>query len=162
MWQHVKLSEQIRPWDTQACCWDVKQPTTSQPANQPTNQPVNKPKGTLNRRGVLKVHVCCYWRLWWLVGIIVQRKSDRSWRCGEQRFKVGGWQNYALTESGGKKEKEIKKEKDKKIIPSLITASMIKLPSKWTKDRKTAAHGFSRAGKASIGFNFTALCFADL
>ena len=26
MWQHVKLSEQIRPWDTLACCWDVKQP----------------------------------------------------------------------------------------------------------------------------------------
>ena len=25
-WQHVKLSEQIRPWDTLACCWDVKQP----------------------------------------------------------------------------------------------------------------------------------------
>ena len=27
MWQHVKLSEQIRPWDTPAYCWDVKQPT---------------------------------------------------------------------------------------------------------------------------------------
>ena len=24
---HVKFSEQIRPWDTLACCWDVKQPT---------------------------------------------------------------------------------------------------------------------------------------
>ena len=31
VWQHVKLSEQISPWDTLACCWDVKQP-----ANQPT------------------------------------------------------------------------------------------------------------------------------
>ena len=28
--QHVKLSEQIRPWDTLACCWDVKQPTNKQ------------------------------------------------------------------------------------------------------------------------------------
>ena len=28
MWQQVKLSEQIRPRDTLACCWDVKQPTT--------------------------------------------------------------------------------------------------------------------------------------
>ena len=28
--QHVKLSEQIRPWDTLACCWDVKQPTNQQ------------------------------------------------------------------------------------------------------------------------------------
>ena len=27
VWQHVKLSSQIRPWDTPACCWDVKQPT---------------------------------------------------------------------------------------------------------------------------------------
>ena len=24
VWKHVKLSEQIRPWDTLACCWDVK------------------------------------------------------------------------------------------------------------------------------------------
>ena len=31
VWQHVKLSEQIRPWDTLARCWDVKQPT-NQPA----------------------------------------------------------------------------------------------------------------------------------
>ena len=30
MWQHVKLSVQIRPWDTLACCWDVKQPTNKQ------------------------------------------------------------------------------------------------------------------------------------
>ena len=27
VWQQVKLSVQIRPWDTLACCWDVKQPT---------------------------------------------------------------------------------------------------------------------------------------
>ena len=32
VWQHVKLSEQIRPWDTLACCWDVKQPTNKQHA----------------------------------------------------------------------------------------------------------------------------------
>ena len=31
MWQRVKLSVQIRPEDTLACCWDVKQPT-----NKPT------------------------------------------------------------------------------------------------------------------------------
>ena len=30
MWQHVQLSEQIRPSDTLACCWDVKQPTNQQ------------------------------------------------------------------------------------------------------------------------------------
>ena len=30
VWQHVKLSVQIRPWDTLACCWDVKLPTNKQ------------------------------------------------------------------------------------------------------------------------------------
>ena len=29
VWQHIKLSEQIRPWDTLACYWDVKQRTTN-------------------------------------------------------------------------------------------------------------------------------------
>ena len=27
VWQHVQLSEPIRPWDTLACCWDVQGPT---------------------------------------------------------------------------------------------------------------------------------------
>ena len=31
MWQHVQLSDQIRPGDTLACCWDVKQPTNNSP-----------------------------------------------------------------------------------------------------------------------------------
>ena len=30
VWQHINFSEQIRPWDTLACCWDVKQPTNKQ------------------------------------------------------------------------------------------------------------------------------------
>ena len=29
VWQYVKLSEQIHPWDTLVCCWDVKQPTNN-------------------------------------------------------------------------------------------------------------------------------------
>ena len=29
VWQDVKSSEQIRPWDTLACCWDIKQPTNN-------------------------------------------------------------------------------------------------------------------------------------
>ena len=29
VWQHIKLSEQMRPWDTLACCCGVKQATTS-------------------------------------------------------------------------------------------------------------------------------------
>ena len=33
--QHVKLSVQIRPWDTLACCWDVKQ-ATNHPAQAAT------------------------------------------------------------------------------------------------------------------------------
>ena len=31
VWQDVKLSDQIRPWDTLACCCDVKQPTNEIP-----------------------------------------------------------------------------------------------------------------------------------
>ena len=27
VWQHLQLCEQIRPWDKQVYCWDVKQPT---------------------------------------------------------------------------------------------------------------------------------------
>ena len=30
VWLHVELSEQIRPWDTLTCCWDVKHPTNKQ------------------------------------------------------------------------------------------------------------------------------------
>ena len=39
MWQHVNLSEQIGPWDTLTCCWDVKQPTNSEqfPQSCPQN-----------------------------------------------------------------------------------------------------------------------------
>ena len=29
VWQQVNLSEQISPWETLACCWDVKQPTNN-------------------------------------------------------------------------------------------------------------------------------------
>ena len=31
VWQHVQLSEQVRPWDTLTCWWDVKQPPTHPP-----------------------------------------------------------------------------------------------------------------------------------
>ena len=34
VWQHVQLSEQIRPWDILACCWGVKQPTNTQTNKQ--------------------------------------------------------------------------------------------------------------------------------
>ena len=30
VWRHVQLSEQIYPWDTLPCCWDVEQPTKKQ------------------------------------------------------------------------------------------------------------------------------------
>ena len=45
VWQHVKLSEQIRPWDTLACCWDVK---------QPTNNPLSPPCPESHTNGPLK------------------------------------------------------------------------------------------------------------
>ena len=33
VWQHAQFSQQICPWYTWACCWDVKQPATNQPTN---------------------------------------------------------------------------------------------------------------------------------
>ena len=37
VWQLLKLSEQIRPRDTLACCWDVKQPTNKQTVSNMLN-----------------------------------------------------------------------------------------------------------------------------
>ena len=34
VWRHIKLSVQIHPWDTLACCWDVKQPTNNNQCRQ--------------------------------------------------------------------------------------------------------------------------------
>ena len=45
VWQHVKLSVQIRPWDTLACCWDVKQLTTNNPLQCWTGLPVEPVTG---------------------------------------------------------------------------------------------------------------------
>ena len=44
VWQHVKLSEQIRPWDRLACCWDVKQAS-----NQPTTAVFKVVQNTLTQ-----------------------------------------------------------------------------------------------------------------
>ena len=81
VWQHVELCEQIRPWDTLACCWNVE---------QPTNQP-NKPYLT-NSFMRLRVSVTVYDFYWcdsdhfcyWCVCISHWRsKSDRDngWIC---------------------------------------------------------------------------------
>ena len=35
----MQLSEQIRPWDTLTCCWDVKQPTNELPLSGLTSLP---------------------------------------------------------------------------------------------------------------------------
>ena len=42
VWLHVILSEQIRPWDTPACCWDVKQPPNKQVHRSFWLYPTNK------------------------------------------------------------------------------------------------------------------------
>ena len=47
VWQHVKLSSQIRPWDTLACCWDIKQST-----NNNTHHPHTVP---------IHFHLSCSW-----------------------------------------------------------------------------------------------------
>ena len=75
MWQHVKLSEQIRPWDTLACCWDVKQPTNKQAHRQQNKHIGNKTKQNKNKdvthdtRKAVTVTVSHTWPLtstaWW-------------------------------------------------------------------------------------------------
>ena len=29
VWQHIQLSQQIGPWDSLTCCWNIKQPTNN-------------------------------------------------------------------------------------------------------------------------------------
>ena len=67
MWQHVNLSEQIRPWDTLACCWDVKQAT-----HKPTNCLCKQTRLTLLPTLIiywtlqtLIIHCSKYWLIQW-------------------------------------------------------------------------------------------------
>ena len=48
VWHHVQLSKQIRPWDTLACFWDVKQ--ASNPSVWKEKRCGKSPAG---------VHLCC-------------------------------------------------------------------------------------------------------
>ena len=50
VWQHVDLSEQIHPWGTPACCWDVKRTT-----NKPSTNPVMQAPGRAATRGPMLV-----------------------------------------------------------------------------------------------------------
>ena len=43
VWQHVKLSEQIFPRDTLACCWDVKHPTNKITCEQSMKKNISRP-----------------------------------------------------------------------------------------------------------------------
>ena len=57
VWQHIKLSEQIRPWDTLACCWDDKQPTNKQTLFPPKGSRVSSWQLTRrNARNNIPVH----------------------------------------------------------------------------------------------------------
>ena len=55
VWQHIKLSEQIRPWATLACCWNVKQPTN----NKQTNLSPSLPSSSLLLPRYLSKGLCC-------------------------------------------------------------------------------------------------------
>ena len=73
MWQHVKLSEQIRLWDTLACCWDVKQAS-----NQPTNWLETSTSG------------------WWQQ---YERPGSSTWHCTHYTAFTAWWQ-YVHLEGG--------------------------------------------------------------
>ena len=46
VWQHVQVCEQIRPWDTLPCCWDVNQATKNKTKSKqtPPHPPQKKKK----------------------------------------------------------------------------------------------------------------------
>ena len=70
MWQHVRLSEQIRPRDTLACCWDVKQPS-----NQPTSK---RPRWSGWKVGGLKMREM----RGWLPGRVMQVRRYPAYPAG--------------------------------------------------------------------------------
>ena len=70
MWQHVHLSEQIRPWDTLACCWDVK---------QASNQQLSRPTGSAHQRQTTWLTVELYSAIK-ASDAAVQWRHDEQWR----------------------------------------------------------------------------------
>ena len=54
VWHHVQLSKQICPWDTLACCWDVKQ---SKPKLSASDKEEKKPiqRFVQNRMNVIQI-----------------------------------------------------------------------------------------------------------
>ena len=67
VWQHVQLSEQIRPWDTFACCWDVKQPTNKQTrGGRFTTRPLRRSHGPASVVLCVRTAVVLSPRVWFL------------------------------------------------------------------------------------------------
>ena len=58
MWQHTKLSEQISPQDTLACCWDVKQPTNN------NNNKSSVDRVRVHMYGYCQLHDALMWDMW--------------------------------------------------------------------------------------------------
>ena len=68
VWQHVKLSEQIRPWDTLACCWDVKHPTNKQTNFNRSWQPVFRCKtGFMKLFSEVWLNIIVWWTIPFMV-----------------------------------------------------------------------------------------------
>ena len=67
MWLHVQLPEQIRPWGTLACCWDVGQPTNKQTLNVQLQQLVLCYISLIRMEECIAVFL--YFILWWKYNI---------------------------------------------------------------------------------------------
>ena len=59
VWQHVKLSEQIRPWDTLACYWDIKQPTNNTASLSALQLDYTPPHNIALQHRTAPPHWCC-------------------------------------------------------------------------------------------------------
>ena len=89
VWQHVKLSEQICPWDTLACCWDVKQPTNNNSLQRRKRHSTNLTTDTVNK-GFFPLVVyhetpyCLYCSLdRWFLNLAGEWKLGETPRCVE-------------------------------------------------------------------------------
>ena len=109
MWQHVKLSEQIRPRDKLACCWDAKQPTNFFFCGRSAvfsphvarNWVVRRRSSTV-ANSLLVVESSCghnwclcsrqmeqSWRMWWTVCSAPSTTKQHLALCGSPRWSSG-------------------------------------------------------------------------
>ena len=110
VWQHIQLSEQIIPWYTLICCWDVKQTTNKHPPSPttpspPPPPPENKPVTLLTPQLHQDQRVLMTWT--WSNTLTFSTYMKYVQRKHLQVVQHMVWHNYlSCTDSAEKKEQE--------------------------------------------------------